>query len=207
LKKHYLQPAVGYKTATKQLSCTCWRIAHARVLNSHGYQISEDFRFLHPIIGKRLHHILDWHHLARRCSQLFSQALKGKELARKHRTEVKRLLWFGCTDKAIAYLKTIPDEEIRNQKKLTELGDYLERRKSQIPVYAVRRKLDMPNSSNRVEKANDLIVSSRQKGQGMSWSQDGSSALASVRMVIVNRQTSNWVNFRKFSLKLSKSAA
>jgi hypothetical protein len=39
-----------------------------------------------------------------------------------------------------------------------------------IPVYAVRRQLGLRNSSNRGEKANDLLVAARQKHNGMSWS-------------------------------------
>jgi len=38
--------------------------------------------------------------------------------------------------------------------------------------------LGLRNSSNRGEKVNDLVVSERQKHNGMSWSPEGSVALA-----------------------------
>ena len=46
-----------------------------------------------------------------------------------------------------------------------------------IPCYALREALDLQNSSNPGEKANDLCVAARQKHQGMSWSRNGSVAL------------------------------
>ena len=60
-----------------------------------------------------------------------------------------------------------------------------------IPVYAVRRELGLRNSSNRGEKANDLLVAERQKHNGMSWSPSGSVALASGTALKHNREYYN----------------
>ena len=43
-------------------------------------------------------------------------------------------------------------------------------------------------SSNKVEKANDMLVSSRQKGDSMSWSREGSWALANVTAMYLNHE-------------------
>ncbi|MBR0283197.1 MAG: hypothetical protein IJQ81_16670, partial [Oscillibacter sp.] len=49
------------------------------------------------------------------------------------------------------------------------------------------------NSSNRVEKENDLVVAQRQKHNGMSWSTTGSGALAQVAALSINGEPHNWL--------------
>ena len=136
-----------------------------------------------------------------------SLALKGKEVRNTWLREVLRLLWHGCTDSAIRLLPTIPETAIKARKPLQDLAEYLARRKDQIPVYSVRKCLGLPNSSNPVEKTNDLLVSSRQKGRGMSWSPEGSYALAAVRLISCNNQEKEWMRERRFSLVLPRAAA
>ena len=48
-------------------------------------------------------------------------------------------------------------------------------------------------SSNRVEKANDLLVANRQKHNGMSWSEKGSGALAAITALEVNGILDYWL--------------
>ena len=52
-----------------------------------------------------------------------------------------------------------------------------------------------------VEKANDMLVSKRQKHNGMSWSLDGSIALAIITAFIRNGDLRTWVCDHKFSLQ------
>lgn len=156
------------------------------------------------VYGASLLHILDWHHLDKRCSQLFSMALKGKEIRNRHRAQLLRLLWYGCVDSAVSYIRDLPAADIKYQKPLDELTEYILKRRDQIPVYAIRRELGLANSSNSVEKANDRLVSTRQKGLGMSWSQTGSSALAAIRMVACNKQERLWLSTGTISLNLLK---
>jgi len=66
-------------------------------------------------------------------------------------------------------------------------------------------------SSNRVEKANDLVVSDRQKHNGMSWSVSGSASLATVTSIHLNNEHSHWllnheIKFQ-FNKPVEKSAA
>jgi len=108
-------------------------------------------------------------------------------------------LWHGCVDRAIAVLQTIEPAKIKNQEALTNLIGYLERNRPYLPCYAVRKRLGLCNSSNRGEKANDLVVSDRQKHNGMSWSRRGSVALATVTTLVRNQEYMRWFQTRTLS--------
>ncbi|HWS83552.1 MAG TPA: hypothetical protein VN207_04770, partial [Ktedonobacteraceae bacterium] len=70
------------------------------------------------------------------------------------------------------------------------------RNSSCIPCYALRKKLGLRTSSNPVEKANDLMVSTRQKHNGMSWSPDGSTCLATLTALRHNDEHMQWLRHR-----------
>ena len=53
--------------------------------------------------------------------------------------------------------------------------------------------MGLRNSSNRVEKANDLVVAQRQKHNGMSWSTSGNGALAQITALIINNELCSWL--------------
>ena len=76
---------------------------------------------------------------------------------------------------------------------------YLERKRAGITCYAVRKKLGLRNSSNPVEKANDLLVARRQKHNGMSWTPHGSGALAAIEMLYENEQAVLWFRNKQLS--------
>jgi hypothetical protein len=73
---------------------------------------------------------------------------------------------------------------------------------SYIPCYALRKKLGLRVSSNRGEKANDLVVAQRQKHNGMSWSKTGSSGLANVNALFLNKENENWINKKTIEFRL-----
>jgi hypothetical protein len=50
---------------------------------------------------------------------------------------------------------------------------------------------------------NDLVVSERQKHNGMSWSKQGSVALASVTSIKRNRESEIWFEKRELEFKLA----
>ncbi len=54
---------------------------------------------------------------------------------------------------------------------------------------------------------NDLVVSERQKHNGMSWSKPGSVALASLTALKRNRETENWLENQKLDFKLVANSA
>ena len=146
--------------------------------------------------------ILDWYHLHKKCKGLLSMALNGRDIRNAVFKDLTHLLWYGLVDQAIAYLKNLPESEIKNEDERIHLVKYLAKNRPMIPVYAVRRELGLRNSSNRGEKANDLLVAERQKHNGMSWSPSGSVALASVTALKHNREYHKWFRERKIAFTL-----
>jgi len=149
--------------------------------------------------------ILDWYHLVKRCKEQLSMALKGRVIRNALLDELLPCLWHGCVDKAITLLQSVDSTKIKNQKALADLIGYLERNSPYIPCYSVRKHLGLRNSSNQGEKANDLVVSDRQKHNGMSWSKPGSVALAAVTALVRNKEYRQW--FRTGTLSFSFCAS
>lgn len=147
--------------------------------------------------------ILDWYHLEERCKQLLSWALTGRTARNAVLDQLQPCLWHGCVDRAIAVIQAIEPTAIKNPKAITELIGYLERNRPYIPCYAVRKRLGLRNSSNIGEKANDLVVSNRQKHNGMSWSYAGSVALAAVTAVVRNGEYKQWFGTRTLAFQLA----
>jgi len=102
--------------------------------------------------------------------------MKGKQVRNKALVPILAFLWRGKVDMAITYLRGLNEDVIKNQAEIERLIGYFERNKGFIPYYALRQKLGLRVSSNLVEKANDLVVSDRQKHNGMSWSAYGSTS-------------------------------
>lgn len=137
--------------------------------------------------------ILDWYHLEKKCKDLLSMAIKGKQVKNQTLTEVLAWLWLGKVDRALKVLSDLKEDTIKNTKERDNLIKYLQRNQDCIPCYALRNKLGLRVSSNPVEKANDLLVSNRQKHHGMSWSPDGSTSLATLAALRRNCEDSNWL--------------
>jgi hypothetical protein len=146
--------------------------------------------------------ILDWHHLDKKCQEMLSRAMNNRHARNKVLEELLARLWYGNVDAAIEYLHQVEASHIKSPEAIEKLVGYFERNRRYIPCYAARKKLGLRNSSNRGEKANDLVVSDRQKHNGMSWSQDGSSALSTLRSLVCNDNHRQWfergtVSFRQ----------
>jgi hypothetical protein len=146
--------------------------------------------------------ILDWYHLRKKCRELLSMAMKGTKLRNAVLGKLMPLLWYGLVDQAIDYLSHLPEDQIKNPDEHLHLMTYLGKNRPMIPAYAVRRELGLRNSSNRGEKANDLLVAARQKHNGMSWSKSGSVALATVTALKKNREYTKWFRERELEFKL-----
>ena len=147
--------------------------------------------------------ILDWYHLEKKCKELLSMICSGKKIKNSVLLEIRPLLWHGLVDQAIGLLKNLSKEKIKNKKELTHLIHYLEKNCPMIPVYAIRKRLGLRNSSNRVEKANDLAVAGRQKHRGMSWNKAGSIALTSITVLRINDEHQKWLQERDIDFKLA----
>ena len=137
--------------------------------------------------------ILDWYHLQKKCGEYLSMAIKGTKIRNEILEQLKALLWVGDVKGARALLKYTDEKVIKDKKQLDKLDAYFEKNTEFIPCYAVRAELKLKNSSSPVEKANDLVVANRQKHNGMSWSPDGSGALASIRAILENGELKYWM--------------
>jgi len=138
--------------------------------------------------------ILDWYHLRKKMEETLSMICNNRFYRNEMLQKIMPLLWRGNTDGAIETLKSINEEMVKDKDKLKYLVGYLERVRLNIPNYMLRAALGLRNSSNSGEKLNDLLVSNRQKHNGMSWSDSGSTSLASVSALLYNDELDNWVN-------------
>ena len=150
--------------------------------------------------------ILDWYHLEKRCKEVLSLAMKGREIRNATLEKLRPLLWHGLTDQAIQFLRALDAQQVKNEEAREELIGYLTRCQPYIPCYAVRQKLGLRNSSQIGEKMNDLVVSQRQKKNGMSWSSEGSVGLAALTALIQNQEQDTWFNTETVKLKLRPAA-
>ncbi|SLM31217.1 conserved hypothetical protein [Desulfamplus magnetovallimortis] len=153
--------------------------------------------------NKKILIILDWYHLVKKCKELLSMAVCGSKIRNDVLDEILPLLWHGLVDEAISYLKSIASEKIRNKKEIEHLIGYLRKNRGIIPAYSVRAKIGLRNSSNRGEKANDLLVAHRQKKNGMSWSRTGSVSLASITALSKNKEYQKWFDHGEIEFKFA----
>ena len=137
--------------------------------------------------------ILDWYHLKKRCQEYLSMSFKSKEEKKRTLQKLLRILWAGNVTEAILYLQNLNPGVLRPNHRVTDLTGYLEKHREHIPSYALRAELGLRNSSNRVEKENDLVVAQRQKHNGMSWSTVGSGALAQITALSINGELYDWL--------------
>ena len=155
--------------------------------------------------------ILDWAHLEKKVRDLSSMAIKGRGTDAKKAREDKKsiiglllhMLWVGNTEEAINFLRELDTKNVKSQKWVDEMADYLERKRENIVCYAFRKHLNLRISSNRVEKENDIVVAKRQKHNGMAWSKDGSGALAALTATIKNGKFEKWLDGERNLLKMA----
>lgn len=147
--------------------------------------------------------ILDWYHLEKKAKELLSLALKGRAMRNATLEQILPLLWHGAVDQTITSLENIDPQQVKDLSKVKEFIGYLRRNRHAIPVYEIRKRLGMKNSSNVGEKANDRLVASRQKHNGMSCSENGSVALASITAIKKNNEMQKWLDDGDIDFKLA----
>ena len=146
--------------------------------------------------------ILDWYHLHEKGKIQLSLACNGRESRNRHLARLMTLLWHGLVDEALLYLDYLDPNDLKNVQALEQLKTYLRRNRSHIPCYSVRKYLGLRNSSNLGEKSNDLLVSARQKHNGMSWSKMGSAALAAITALVYNKEYPTWFRTGELNFRL-----
>ena len=147
--------------------------------------------------------ILDWYHLHKKCKEQLSMAIKGRVVRNQILEKLMPLLWHGLIQQGIDFLSEISPNLIKQRKVLEKLIAYLNRNTPIIPCYAIRKELGLCNSSAIGEKMNDLVVSERQKHNGMSWSKQGSVALASITSLKRNKEEQTWFEKKEIDFKLA----
>ena len=183
-------------------------LLYNRLMNSYLQFFVDGEQSLHAaILGKFSWHksfgiLLDWYHLKKKCETELSLAMNNKNKRNLVLGEVLKYLWIGKIDKVINVLISIDSTCIKSSKNIDVLIKYLERNRNYIPCYALRKELGLRNSSNKGEKSNDMIVSERQKHNGMSWSKDGSISLATVTTAHLNDELHKWFDKGVIDFKL-----
>jgi len=181
------------------------------LLNKQVVIFADGARIIHSTVFKMLHFanvkiILDWYHLQKKCKEQLSMALKGSKIRNEFLEDLMPCLWFGNVNRAIRLLQNIEPNKIKNQEYIRILIDYFIRTNDYIPCYALRKELGLRNSSNLGEKANDIVVSNRQKHNGMSWSNNGSASFATVASASWNHEIEQWIHHRDVSFQLRHAA-
>jgi hypothetical protein len=187
-------------------------LLHGGLLGKQLVFFADGAREIHGAILKMFHFanfkiILDWYHLKKKCQEQLSMALCGRKIRNEFLDKLLPCLWFGNVNGAMNLLRNIDPKKVKNADIITKLIEYLERVRGYIPCYALRKNLGLRNSSNMGEKANDLIVAERQKHNGMSWSDDGSLAFATVASASCNKELAHWIFNRDIGFCLSNPAA
>jgi hypothetical protein len=129
--------------------------------------------------------VLDWYHLVKKCYDMTSMICRGRKAKGALMGRLIPRLWHGQVDDAVAQLESYRPE-CRNEEKLNELINYLTARKPYIVNYQERRANRIYIGSGHAEKANDLIVSRRQKHKGMHWSEATADGLAALKTLMLN---------------------
>lgn len=158
---------------------------------------------IEPLFGFRQYTIiLDWLHQEKKCNEYLSMAVKGtKEEKNCIQQKLAAILWTGRIKKATKQLDNNRKANLKNDKKKDELRGFQDRKSPYLVCYALRHHLNLRISSNRVEKANDSIVATRQKHNDMSWSKAGSGALAVITAANVNREMDNLITTSQINFK------
>lgn len=145
--------------------------------------------------------LLDWYHLGEKCKMELSLALKKRDFRNEVLEKVEQQLWIGKIDEAIEILRSVDKDNIKSESNIERLIGYFERNRNYIPCYALRKSLGLRISSNKAEKANYLLVAGRQKHNGMSWSKEGSVALATITTLYKNKEQKEWLEKSQVSFK------
>ena len=151
--------------------------------------------YIGKFFGFRQHTvILDWLHLKKKCNEFLSMGTKGPKVEKQQiKEQLASILWTGRYENAIKYLDSLKNSQVKNPMKIEEFKGYIRRKSPNMTCYALRHELGLRISSNRVEMANDLVVATRQKHNGMSWSKRGSGALAIITATMINGEMEGWI--------------
>ncbi len=138
---------------------------------------------LSALFGEGVRIILDWYHLAKRVYANLSMICFSKKERKEAELAMLGFLWAGKVTEALDFLSGL---RARNEKAKDELIGYLEKHSVEIIDYGRRQATGKPIGSGRMEKGVDQVIGIRQKNRGMSWTKQGSRALALLKVAFLN---------------------
>jgi len=138
---------------------------------------------LSALFGLGVRVILDWYHLGKRVKENLCMVAHSTAEREEWEKVLLGFLWVGNVAEAISFLSGLP---ARRAKAKTDLLGYLEKHASEIIDYGRRQQVGKAIGSGRMEKAVDQVIGVRQKNRGMSWTKQGSRALALLSVAKLN---------------------
>lgn len=138
---------------------------------------------LSALFGEGVRVILDWYHLGKRVKENLSMVAHSTPEREEWEKVILGFLWVGKVAEAISFLSEL---KARREKAKTDLLGYLEKHASEIIDYGRRQEAGKAIGSGRMEKAVDQVIGVRQKNRGMSWTKQGSRALALLTVAKLN---------------------
>ena len=138
---------------------------------------------LAALFGDGVRVILDWYHLAKRVRENLSMMASSMAEREGWEAHLLCLLWAGKTTEAIDFVSSVSARRIKAK---VDLLGYLQKHEMEIIDYGRRQKAGKPIGSGRMEKAVDQVIGLRQKNRGMSWTKQGSRALALLTVAQLN---------------------
>lgn len=151
---------------------------------------------------------LDPFHLQQKIDEKISLGMKAKkEEKAEMRSRLFSIIWAGNVDDFLSAVRGIQESKVKNKGALDNLANYVDERRDIIPCYALRSLLGLKNSSNDAELANRTLVTQRGKNAAMSWSKEGSMALAAITACNNAGQLESFITGNKVSLLVFKDAS
>lgn len=113
-------------------------------------------------------------------------------LSQLYAKEAVCMAWSGNIAELVAYVRLIPDADVKNECARNDLLKYIQNKQDWITCYRLRKIAGLQNSSNVVEQENQMVVSNRQKDDLMSWCERGSANLAALTALYCNAEQDDW---------------
>ena len=123
-------------------------------------------------------------------------------LSNLYNKEMASMAWSGNLVPLVAYIRLIPETDIKSEEARNSLLTYIKNKQDWITCYRIRKIVGLPNSSNVVEQENQMIVSIRQKDELMAWRTIGSSSVASISAMYRNNEQDTWYEEGTLNMEL-----
>lgn len=133
--------------------------------------------------------ILDWGHLERAVHKAIRAARPGRanrELRRQAHQLIPALLWDGEVEAAATELADLPPTGAEPVAALDEVLTYLATQRDWLGDYGAWQAAGEPVGSGMVERAVAVVINWRMKRRGMRWRRTSATALAALRVAILN---------------------